>query len=420
MILSSHHLIDSSLSFILRIKYQRGFYQWSLKGIKMNGHDRSIIAISSSHGIMHAYLVLLPAMIPILGGDLGDIATIGMLASLVALFYGWVSLPVGFLADRVSKKILITGSMVLCGGASILMGLSPNISVAAVALIILGIGASLYHPCGYAHMSLVSDEMRGRYMGIQGLGGDMGMAVSYLTSSLLGARFGWRMTFIIWGVLGLVMAAIDLMVIIEIPTEVPEGGYPGPVKTIKKMFGSTDRTKLIITLFIVVFSGMLWTGVSSFIMVYIKDMKAVTLIIAGGLSTLKYTVGAFAQIVGGELSDKLGRKKLLSFGYAGFAVSLLGLIYSPSALPVLLVLVVLLGFTFFITQSPMNALLGDIASKDTVGVTYGVNFTLKYGIGFFTPALGGWLAANYGLNSVFYFFAGLSALAFLVTNLLKE
>jgi len=80
----------------------------------MNDQDRSIIAISSSHGIMHAYLVLLPAMIPILGGELGDIATIGMLASLVTLFYGWFSLPVGFIADRVSKKLLITGSMVLC------------------------------------------------------------------------------------------------------------------------------------------------------------------------------------------------------------------------------------------------------------------------------------------------------------------
>lgn len=386
----------------------------------MDSQDRSIIAISSSHGIMHAYLVLLPAMIPILGGELGDIATVGMLASLVTLFYGWFSLPVGFLADRVSKKILITGSMVLCGGASIIIGLSPSISIAAVGLILLGIGASLYHPCGYAHMSLVSDEKRGRYMGIQGLGGDMGMAISYLTSSLLGARFGWRMTFIIWGVLGLVMAAIDLVVAEDIQTSIPEGGHPGPVATIKNMFGSTDTTKLIITLAIVVLSGMLWTGVSSFIMVYIKDMKAVTLILAGGLSTLKYTVGAFAQMIGGEMSDKLGRKKLLLFGYAGFALSLLGLIFSPSSIPVLFVLVAVLGFTFFVTQSPMNALLGDIASKDTVGVTYGVNFTLKYGIGFFTPAIGGWLAANYGLDSVFYFFAGLSVVAFFVTTLLKD
>ena len=391
-----------------------------IEGIKMDSQDRSIIAISSSHGIMHAYLVLLPAMIPILGGELGDIATVGMLASLVTLFYGWFSLPVGFLADRISKKMLIMGSMILCGGSAIVIGLSPNITVAALGLITLGIGASLYHPCGYAHMSLVSDEKRGRYMGIQGLGGDMGMAISYLTSSLLGVRFGWRMTFIIWGVIGLVMAVIDLLVAEDIAFELPEGGHAGPVETIKKMFGSTDRTKLIITLGIVVLSGMLWTGVSSFIMVYIKDMKAVTLIIAGGLSTLKYTVGAFAQMIGGELSDKMGRKKLLLFGYAGFALSLLGLVYAPSSLPVLLVLVAVLGFTFFVTQSPMNALLGDIASKDTVGVTYGVNFTLKYGIGFFTPAIGGWLAVNYGLDSVFYFFAGLSVVAFFVTTLLKE
>ena len=386
----------------------------------MNDQDRSIIAISSSHGIMHAYLVLLPAMIPILGGELGDIATIGMLASLVTLFYGWFSLPVGFIADRISKKLLITGSMVLCGGASILIGLSPNIPVTAIALIILGLGASLYHPCGYAHMSLASDEMRGRYMGFQGFGGDMGMAISFLTSSLLGARFGWRMTFIIWGVIGLIMAAIDLIVIRDIAYEVPEGGHPGPVATIKKMFGSTDRIKLIITLGVVALSGMLWTGVSSFIMVYLKEEKVMPLVLDGGLSTLKYTVGAFAMIVGGEMSDRIGRKKLLLFGYAGFALSLLGLIYSPNVVSLMVIFVVILGFTFFLTQSPMNALLGDIASKDTVGVTYGVNFTLKYGIGFFTPAIGGWLAANYGLNSVFYFFAGLSAVAFLVTSMLNE
>lgn len=386
----------------------------------MNDQDRSITAISSSHGIMHAYLVLLPAMIPILGGELGDIATVGMLASLVTLFYGWFSLPIGFLADRVSKKLLITGSMVLCGGASILIGISPNIPVTAIALIILGIGASLYHPCGYAHMSLASDEMRGRYMGFQGLGGDMGMAVSFLTSSLLGARYGWRMTFILWGVIGLIMAAIDLIVIRDIAYDLPEGGHPGPVATIKKMFGSADRTKLIITLGVVALSGMLWTGVSSFIMVYLNEEKVMPLILAGGLSTLKYTIGAFAMIVGGEMSDRIGRKKLLQFGYAGFALSLLGLIYSPNVVSILVIIVIVLGFTFFVTQSPMNALLGDIASKDTVGVTYGVNFTLKYGIGFFTPAIGGWLAANYGLNSVFYFFTGLSAVAFLVTSMLKE
>jgi len=386
----------------------------------MNTEDRTIVTISASHGIMHAYLVLLPAMIPILGGELGDIATVGMLASLVSLFYGWLSLPVGFIADRYSKKTLIMMSMLLCGGSSILIGISPNIPVAAIGLITLGMGASLYHPCGYAHMSLVSDESRGRYMGIQGLGGDMGMAISYLTSSILGSRFGWRATFIIWGAIGLTMAAIDYFVAEDIPYPIPEGGHAGPIETLRRMFGTTDKSTLIITLGIVVLSGMLWTGVSSFIMAFMEEQKGVSFVIAGGLSTLKYTVGAFAQILGGELSDKLGRKRLLLFGYAGFALTLIGFVLSPSSLPLLILIVVILGFTFFVTQSPMNALLGDVARKDTVGVTYGVNFTLKYGIGFFTPAIAGYLAQYYGYSSVFYFFAILSGLAFGITLLIRE
>jgi predicted MFS family arabinose efflux permease len=107
-------------------------------------------------------------------------------------------------------------------------------------------------------------------------------------------------------------------------------------------------------------------------------------------------------------------------GYSTFAISLIGLTLSPSNIAILLVLVIVLGFTFFVTQSPMNALLGDISSKDTVGVTYGVNFTLKYGIGFFTPAIGGFLATNYDLNSVFYFFAVLAGLAFVTSTMIKE
>ena len=213
---------------------------------------------------MHAYLVLLPAMIPILGGDLGDIATVGMLASLVALFYGWMSLPVGFIADRFSKKMLIMGSMILCGSASVIIGLSPKIWIAAVGLIILGIGASLYHPCGYAHMSLVSDERRGRYMGFQGLGGDMGMAISYLTSSILGVRFGWRTTFVIWGVIGLIVAAINYAVIEDIAFALPKGGHLGPVETLTRMFDTADRGTLIKTFGIVILSGMLWTGARAF------------------------------------------------------------------------------------------------------------------------------------------------------------
>jgi len=371
---------------------------------------------------MHAYLVILPALMPLMAGELGGLALLAYIASLGNALYGWGSFPVGFLADVLSRKRLIMLSMIVCGLSSILVGFSGNVYLTGAGIILIGIGASLYHPPGYAHMSLLSVEMRGRFMGIQGLGGDMGMAVAYITSAALGVTIGWRYTFVLWGIIGILMAAGDLLFVEDIPVEPedkskPRGGY---LSTVKQMFSTDQRTNIILVLLVVMLSGGLWTGVSQWILTYINTTKGVSLIIAGGLSTIQYTVGAFAQIFGGELSDRVGRKKILIAGFGAFAVSLVAMVLAPGELIVLLVLVAALGFTFYVTQAPITALLADITPKNTVGVTYGINFTVKYGIGAVLPFAAAWLSANYGLDYVFYFFAALSAAALLIILPVQE
>ena len=387
----------------------------------MKKQDVSVIAVAGSHGIMHAYLVLLPALIPLLKGELGNYGILGLLTSLVFLFYGWGSFPVGFLADRVSKKLLISASMALCGVSAILVSLSHSLPVTALALILLGIGASLYHPPGYASMALLSPEMRGRYMGIQGLGGDLGMAVSFFTTTAIGSYLGWRNAFLAWGVVGVLMAAVDMATIIDETIQVdPTVARLGYLETLRKMFTTDHLRNLLLVSVIVVCSGALWNGVSAFILVYINEVKGVGLLIAGGLSTFKYTIGAFGNILGGELSDRMGRRRILLFGFGLFTVSLLGLTIAPGNLPLMFLMVAVLGFSFFITQSPMNALIGDVSHRDTVGVTYGVNFSIKYGIGSFAPAIAGYLAAQYSMDYVFYFFAIISAVAFVVSFMVRD
>lgn len=388
----------------------------------MKRSDTSMVAVVSSHGVMHAYLVILPALMPLIAGELGNLSFLAYIASLVTFCYGWGSLPVGFLADVLSKKRLMMLSMAFCGLAAIAVGLSGNITLTAGGMILIGVGASFYHPPGYGHMALLSTEMRGRYLGIQGLGGDMGMAIAYFTSAALGISIGWRNTFLLWGVFGLLMAIFDHFVIEDVPIDredksVPNEGY---IAAIGKMFTAENRVNLILVLFVVMLSGALWSGVSQWILTYINKSKGVSLLIAGGLSTIQYTVGAFGQIVGGELSDKLGRKTILLFGFAAFAVSLVAMVLAPGDLITMLVLVVLLGFTFYVTQAPISALLADITPKNTVGVTYGVNFTVKYGFGAIPSMVAVWLSSSYGLDYVFYFFAALSGAALLLTLLVKE
>jgi predicted MFS family arabinose efflux permease len=311
--------------------------------------------------------------------------------------------------------------MALCGVSAILVSLSHSLPVTALALILLGIGASLYHPPGYASMALLSLKMRGRYMGIQGLGGDLGMAISFFTTTAIGSYLGWRNAFLAWGVLGIVMAVVDMATIIdEMVQENPSVPRLGYVETLRKMFTTDHLRNLLLVSVIVVCSGALWNGVSAFILVYINEVKGVGLLIAGGLSTFKYTIGAFGNVLGGELSDKLGRRKILLFGFGLFTISLLVLTIAPGNLALMFLMVAVLGFSFFITQSPMNALIGDVSHRDTVGVTYGVNFSIKYGIGSFAPAIAGYLAAQYAMDYVFYFFAVISAVAFGVSLMVKD
>jgi len=388
----------------------------------MKRGDLSIVAVTTSHGIMHAYLVVMPALMPLMAGELGGLSFLAYMASLVTLFYGWGSFPVGFLADVISRKKLITLSMMVCGVASIIVGFSWNIWVTGIGMILIGIGASLYHPPGYAHMALLSIEMRGRFMGIQGLGGDMGMAVAYITSAALGVTLGWRNTFILWGLVGLLMAISDTFIVEDVPAEPIDKSAPreGYISTIRKMFSTEQRTNLILVLLVVMLSGALWTGVSQWILTYINKTKGISLLIAGGLSTIQYTVGAFAQILGGELSDRIGRKVIIITGFAAFTASLIALVWVPGNLAVLLLLVVLLGFTFYVTQAPITALLADITPKNTVGVTYGINFTVKYGFSAILPFMAAWISASYGLDAVFYFFAVLAGSALLLLMPVKE
>lgn len=379
----------------------------------------SVIAVALSHGIMHAYLVLLPALVPLMKDELGNFEMIGLLVSLVFLFYGWGSLPVGFIADRYSRKALIVASMALCGLSTIIVSISASLTLTMISLIILGIGASLYHPPGYAHMSLLSLEMRGRYMGLQGLGGDLGMAVSYFSSVFLGSLLGWRSTFLVWGLIGLAMATFDMILISDTENEA-QASSQGYAETLRGVLKTEHLRTLLLVFFIIILSGALWNGVSSWILTYINHVKGVQLIIAGGLSTMSYTIGSFAQIVGGELSDKKGRRMILLIGFGLFSASLFALTLVQSSLLLILVIVSLLGFTFYVTQSPLNALLGDISPKKTVGVTYGINFSIKYGVGAFAPVVAGYLASNYSLDHVFYFFALISAIAFILTFFVKD
>ena len=347
---------------------------------------------------------------------LGDYQLLGLLVAIIFLIYGWGSFPVGIAADRYSKKKIIVLSMVLCGVSSVLIAVSEGLPLLIFAFSLLGIGTSLYHPAGYASVSLLSTTAMGRYRGVHGVGGNMGMAVAYIPSAFLGQFFGWRNAFLLWGIVGLVTAVLDGFLIQDVDDRADTTHEESSLKAVWVGFFASGNRRTLATIFVlIVCSGALWDGVSTFIVAYISEVKGLELVLAGGMATISYTIGSVAQILGGELSDKIGRRTVLLAGFATFTLFLLLFTLPSSSSFLVLVTVAALGFTFFITQSPLNAALGDVSPAEARGFAYGADFMVKYGIGGVSPVVAGYLATSFTMDSVFHFFAVIAAAAFLLS-----
>ena len=210
------------------------------------------------------------------------------------------------------------------GISSLLIAVSEGLPLLVFAFTLLGIGTSFYHPAGYASVSLLSTTAMGRYMGIHGVGGNMGMAIAFITSAYLGQFFGWRNAFLLWGIIGLAMAALDILLIQDVDDRAHPTHKGSSFKAVWASFFTSGNRRALTTIFVlIVCSGALWDGVSAFIVAYISEVKGLELVLAGGLATISYTIGSLAQIIGGELSDKIGRRTVLLTGFATFTLFLL-------------------------------------------------------------------------------------------------
>ncbi|MET8944158.1 MFS transporter [Streptomyces sp. NPDC004542] len=150
----------------------------------------------------------------------------GVLATLVVFAVGFVMRPVGgavlgVLADRVGRKRILTLTVLLMSGASFVIGLCPGYETIGVAAPIVLVVARLVQgfsaggEAGSSMTFLVESAPTGRraFIGsFQQVSTGAGLLVASLLGTVLTATFsagaldswGWRLAFVIGGVLGLV------------------------------------------------------------------------------------------------------------------------------------------------------------------------------------------------------------------------
>jgi predicted MFS family arabinose efflux permease len=122
--------------------------------------------------------------------DSAEGAIPGMSMVLAFILFG---IPAGLLVDRVNRRNLLVGAMLIAGVASALGAFVTGFWGILASRFVAGVAQTPAQP---AQMSMISDlyppERRSTAFGILALGVPLGMILGYLPPSLLITHYGWR------------------------------------------------------------------------------------------------------------------------------------------------------------------------------------------------------------------------------------
>ena len=143
---------------------------------------------------------------------LGD-AALGLLSTAFTLLYAFVGVPLGRLADKVSRKKILSAGVFAWSLLTAGSGIAQNFWQVFLFRLGVGVGEA---SCAPAAASLISDlfpqEKRARALSIFMLGLPLGIALSFAVSGTIAGLYGWRAAFFIAAIPGILLSAAALFI----------------------------------------------------------------------------------------------------------------------------------------------------------------------------------------------------------------
>jgi predicted MFS family arabinose efflux permease len=334
----------------------------------------SIGFINLAHAIDHYVMLIFPTVVIGLevsyAKSYSELIALGT-ASFVA--FGVFSLPAGWLADRWSRRNMMALFYGGCGVSLLAAALAPNLIVLAAALTAVGTFAAIYHPVGTA-MLIEQATSRGRSMALNGVCGNLGVALAAGITAALAAAFGWRAAFVVPGVICLATAALYLRLVPD------ERAKLGGRTTAADVPLAAWLAATIFALFIVIaLTAGLVFHIATIALPKMLDERlgsGISLVMVGGVATVIFMCGALAQLAMGRLVEKFPLHLLFA------AVALLqfvGVVWAAYATGPMLLLALAVAMAAIYGQVTVNDLVIARYTADAWrGRVYAVRYFLTF------------------------------------------
>ena len=342
--------------------------------------------------------------------ELNQAEAFGALMAVFLWIYGIVSPFAGIIADRMSRKWLVVGSIFVWSAVTFLMGYAHNFTQLYWLRAFMGISEALYIPSA---LSLIADWHEGKSrslaIGIHMTGLYVGQAIGGFGATLA-AMLSWNAAFHWFGVIGIIYSIVLLLLLKENPkhsqkqaTTTGEKPSRNPFRGLSVVF-STWAFWIILFYFAV--PSLPGWATKNWLPTLFADSLNIPMANAGPLSTITIAVSSFIGVIlGGIVSDRWVQRNIRGRVYT----SAIGLGLTVPALILLgfghsLVAVVGAGLCFGVGYGIFDAnnmpILCQFISSKYRSTAYGImNMTGVFAGAAVTQVLGKWKdGGNLGLG----------------------
>ncbi len=272
---------------------------------------------------------------------LGD-ASLGFLSGLTfAVFFVFFGVPMAVLADRTSRRNIIAVSIALWSIMTALCGLAGNVAQLALARVGVGVGESGLTPPAHSMISdLFPHEQRGRALSVYSVGISIGIIIGLAYGGYLAQHFGWRDTFFVMAMPGIVVSSLFVLTVRE-PARGASDHDPNEdlkYRNFLEVLGFLWATPALrYTLLGITLCSLFTQTQGQWLPSFLVRSHGMTIAHAGLLLGLATGIGGGSgTLIGGYFSDHFGARDprwrlwIVTAAFVLLPISSLTFLYSPS------------------------------------------------------------------------------------------
>lgn len=245
----------------------------------------------------------------------------GFLTGMVwVLSFGVMALLLGSLADRYSRPRIIAAGVLVWSACTAASGWAQDFSHMVAARFLVASGEAALVPAATAIIAEIFDEkQRGTVNGLFFFGLPLGIGCAYLVSGTLGTTIGWRHTYHLLGVIGVLVA----LPIALVPDERSRAAHPEDygqpfVQQARQLLRElAARPNVVLAIAGFVIAHVVFAQNSFLPLWLVRERGADAAHVAREIGTMQIAFGGLGAIVGGLAGDRFAR---LPGGHAGFPV----------------------------------------------------------------------------------------------------